>query len=621
MTTSPHPAPVVQPAVLGALLLLALRHLRELSLPLPTAAQVLAAVGASKSRAHELIPRVEAMLVDVVRPSGRPPTPAAPAASTADLTREVLDWLMRNPGAVHTGPRRNCYQASFRRKILELRERCHEPSLDDFAAAVRVPVETLRDWLRVERPEPEPEPKPAPKSQSRIAAIELARIQALLAAWRDWRGHFQPFCQHVREHLGLSLGDTLIGNILDMCGVRRRERRAGRSPDEQALRRRFETFFAGAQWTGDGSPLAVWVDDERFLFNLELMVDTHTAALVGASIRDAEDARAVVEAFEDGVQTTGAAPLAVLLDNRSGNHTEEVRDALGDASLIHATVGRPQNKGHVEGAFGLFAQIAPSLSISTDDPKATAKSLLHLAFLIWARTLNHRPRSDGKSRVDRYRDERPDPETVERARQALQERLARQEAARRTREARENPIVRALIDGAFARLQLEDPHGNARAAIARYPIDFVIEGVAIFDGKRAAGTLPEGAGAAYLLGIVRNLAAQDEGLATADALWRLRREAGDQFLRQLEARRDALAAQHLDSRALLSHLVDEAVGAEALIDRRFWLHAIAALIESERDHRPLYELAARRAHASWRVPQGRRETFVRHLSRLLVCLE
>lgn len=615
MATSPHRAPIVQPAALGALLLLALRHLRALEFRVPGTADVLDAVGASKSRAHELVPRIETQLAKLTGPPGRPPKPADRSSTTTEaLTREVLDWLMCNPGAVNAGPKRTRYQPAFRCKILEMQQRHPELGLDDFAAAVRVPAETLRDWLRVERPEPsEPEP--------RLATIELARIQTLIAAWRDWRGDFLPFCKHVREHLRLPFGATIIGSILEMCGVRRRQRRGGRSADESALRRSFESFFPGAQWVGDGSPWVILIDGQRYCFNLELMIDTHTAAIVGCSVRDTEDAQAVVEAFEDGVRTTGEPPLAVLLDNRASNHTDEVHEALGDAMLIPATLGRAQNKGHVEGAFGLFAQTAPPLQMETDDPRTAARQLLEIAFLTWARTLNHRPRRPGgQSRAQQQHEGHPDPEQVERARQALRERLQRQQAARQTGQARQDPTVRSILDAAFARLGLDDASGNARTAIAAYPIDFVLEGIAIFEGKRHAGTLTPEDDARYLLGIVRNLARQDEGLATADALWRLRQEAGDHLLRNLRTRHDDLAARYVAPRELLLHIVDEAVHAEPLIDRLYWLDAAVVIINAQSDRRALYEIAARRAHASWRAPARRRSDFVRHLLRQIVPL-
>jgi hypothetical protein len=63
----------------------------------------------------------------------------------------------------------------------------------------------------------------------------------------------------------------------------------------------------------------------------------------------------------------------------------------------------------------------------------------------------------------------------------------------------------------FERLELLDPERYIRLAIGRYPLDAIVDAIAIFEGKRLARTLPEGADARYLLGIVRNVAAKHEG--------------------------------------------------------------------------------------------------------------
>jgi hypothetical protein len=55
------------------------------------------------------------------------------------------------------------------------------------------------------------------------------------------------------------------------------------------------TFFSGAQWGGDGTELEIELWGRRYRCNLELNVDTYSAAFVGASLRPTEDSQAVVE--------------------------------------------------------------------------------------------------------------------------------------------------------------------------------------------------------------------------------------------------------------------------------------------------------------------------------------
>ena len=129
-------------------------------------------------------------------------------------------------------------------------------------------------------------------------------------------------------------------------------------------------------------------------------------------------------------------------------------------------------------------------SRSPPSPREMARQLLQLIVQTWGRTLNHKPRKDrqGRSRAEIYTTETPTPEQVEQAH--VEARLKQQELARETQQARQDPVVRALLDDAFARLGRADPEGNVRAAIARYPLDHVVGGIATFEGKHHAGTLP-----------------------------------------------------------------------------------------------------------------------------------
>src|SRR5690606_11551596 len=185
----------------------------------------------------------------------------------------------------------------------------------------------------------------------------------------------------------------LIAHVLELHGMRRPQRRGGRSPDERALRGSFQTFFPGAQWVGDGMSVPVTIGSEVLKLSFELQCDAFSGAFVGLSIRDEEDSAAVIESFQDGIATTGAAPIAELLDNKPSNHTAEVDAALGDTIRIRSTVQRPQNKAHVEGAFGLFSTTAPPLEL---DLRASARQIaaqvLGLVTTTWARAMNHRPR-------------------------------------------------------------------------------------------------------------------------------------------------------------------------------------------------------------------------------------
>jgi hypothetical protein len=616
----------VSPVLVAALLLAGAEHLRALDLPRPTVQQVIDATGASRSRTYELRDALLEALPSLLRPVGRPH--ATPPETSPDVVRALgraaITFLMDNPGCVYGGAERRCYDDSFRRFALELRELHPDVVLEHFADAIMVPLGTLKTWLAAgggEAARDDAHDLPADDTDAHATGHHNAEIQTVLSSWETWRGTFGDFCNHLRQQQRVSFGSALISRILFVHGKRTPRWRSGRSPDERALRDAFETFFGGAQWVGDGSPIPISINDHRFVFNLELMVDAHSGGFVGMSIRDQEDSAAVSDALADGVATTGEAPLALLLDNKPSNHTPDVTGALGDVTLpIRATSYRPQNKAHVEGGFGLFQQAAPPLELHAHTPRELAAQVLMLVVQTWARTLNHRPRKDraGRSRVELYN--LPiTAEQIDAARAALEERRKKQLLARTTASARQDPRVRALLDDAFLRLDLLDPEAHLRVAIARYPLDVIVDAIAIFDAKRRLGTLPPGVDARYLLGIVRNLGDEREGIAIADELLRARLRARDHMLAPLLRARDATRSDTHDLRGRLLRFVDLALAADRRIDRLFWLLAIADEINTlpTTDAAPLLDTAARRIHATHRVTYRDRKdavlTIVAHL--------
>lgn len=620
------------------MLLLGRTLAQDCGLPCESAGKIIAATGASKSRAYEVADDLVALLPTLVKAPGRPgkEQPGEAPDKAAQVTREVLAYVMQHPGAVDRGAERQRYSDDFRRFVVELRGNHETLSVDAFADAAEVPLGTLKDWLRVldgvnapEAQDASLEPLGGPEaagtaSTSGTSDVESLRVQTVLEAWTRWSGSFVDFCKHVQRDLRVPYGRDLVRRILTVHGQRRASRRKGRTPDEHALRGAFRTWFPGAQWVGDGMQVSVIVDQQRFVFNLELNVDAHTDAFVGVSVRDGEDSDAVIEALASGVDTTGAAPLALLLDNKPSNHTAEVAAALGDTIRIRATPERPQNKAHVEGAFGLFSQVLPLLVLNTSaTPRDLARGFLGIVAELWARTTNHRPRRDrgGRSRADLYADQ-PTTEQVEQAKRELREIAERQDRARLTLKARRRPEVLELLDHHFERLGLVDPERHFRITIAGYPRDAIIDAVYAFEAKKRAMTLPVGADARYLLGIVKNVAAKTEGEIFAELLYRGRLEAREFFLAPLRAEREALRAES-DVMVVLRTCVEKATGIPAGLERTFWLDTIVeTLRERASDERKrLYLHVARLIEATFAITPLERHDAVRYVADKLVPLK
>lgn len=217
----------------------------------------------------------------------------------------------------------------------------------------------------------------------------------------------------------------------------------------------------------------------------------------------------------------------------------------------------------------------PALQLDTTvEPRALARSLVLLIATTFFRAFNRAPRRDreGRSRVELY----PQDITAEQreaARDSLRERMRKQQLARETRAARLDPEVRALLDDAFVRLCLLDPERRVRDAIAGYPLDAIVDAIATFETKQQRRSLPEGADARYLLGIVRNVHHVHKADAITQSLLRQRVEARDYFLAALLTQRDEILGKpKLDER--LDGLTRQLVEADRELDRHFWLDAL-----------------------------------------------
>jgi hypothetical protein len=607
-------------AGIAGLLLAARVYLRRLGLDHPSTVDILAATGASRTRAYAQRAVILRELACMKATPGRPASAAAVSADTlAAITRRVLAFLMRHPGAVSSRGRRRSYSDAFRRFVLALHAEYRQLGSEAFARAVQIPAAALRAW---QRRSPRAAAAVGPRGATAIPRGD-GPLAAVARAWQQWDGPFTRFCEHVQRDLGISWKRCTVATRLASLGLRQPQPRPARRVDARAPRGSFTTYFPGAQWVSDGSTVTMRLNAQRFRFNLQLVIDTASGAILGASVRDQEDSGAVVSAFRDAVATVGEAPLALLLDQRSCNRSAEIEKLGRQTDIIYAGRGRPQSKAHVEGAFGLLSHVVPPLHIDASDPRELARQILVLIVQCWARTLNHRPRPrrGGLTRAVLYRERQPSAEVREAARSALRARAARAGSPRRRRGREPGPVFRDFVRHVLARLALPDVDRYVETVLGSYPPDVVLGSMAVYQGKAAAGTLPADVDARYLLGIARRIADNKEGVHIADALWRLRTEVRDHVYTELEARRQDTLRQADSPEGAVDALVDEALAAENDLEERYWLTAAAGAIQKEINQRAsLYRRAARRVHASIRVPHQRQLAIVRALAALLIPL-
>ena len=629
------------PSVLAALLLL-VRELLPGGTEWPrTAADALRLTGAGKSQAYEVLGRLRTVLPSVLGLPGRPASAALDQASLETLLMAVRDYLFEHPGATCGTAERRTYSDAFRRFIVGLTgpgQPAEGKSVADLAYASGVPLGTLKDWLRppegaaarsrdATAPQASPEPPDWPSVPTDAPSeaeeppqvcdwIRTAHLQLIATLWLSWKGPFQAFCQMLRTEHRLPYGATYIGNFLQSLGLRQRR---PRTPVEAPWSSNtFRTLFPGAQWLGDGTTIALCWDGQRFLFNIEALLDPASNSLVGFAVSDAEDGEAVRLAYEMGVATTGNAPLATSLDNKPSNHSPATLQALADTILLRSTPGRGQAKAPLEGAFGLFQQAMPPLVLSGPTSRDVARSALELVMTAWALGRNGKPRRrlKGRTPAQAYADARPTQQELHEARTWFEELHRRQEQARLTREARRDPVRKALLQQGLADLGILDPEHKLAVALACYGRDAIVRGLATLRAKLDLETAPpEADRGRYLGGIIRNLHTRLEIEHISVRLLEQRIRLRDLTLAPLVNEANRIRAE-MSLSDMPQACVDRALQATHLVDFRYWTQVAAESLASlpAREVAVLYRSLGRRVAASFKTDRERRQDLIDRLA-------
>jgi hypothetical protein len=332
----------------------------------------------------------------------------------------------------------------------------------------------------------------------------------------------------------------------------------------------------------------------------------------------------VLSAFQDGIATTGKAPLSLSLDNKPSNHTPAVIEATMEAgtTLLPTTPNRPQSKAPVEGAFGNFKQCLPDIVIWGDNPRELARSVLGLVFKAWARGRNGRPRKNlgNQSPSDYYLAANPTPVQEAEARRFIEEQRRKQELMRRTREERADPIKLEFLKQALLDLNIVDPDHRLAVDLAYYPLDSIVDGIGTFQAKLQLGTIPAGAEPGrYLRGIIRNSYEQAELTLSAESHIKNRLRLRDLSLRGLTKQDEKLRQLCIAPEQLLAAFINEALTASSTIDYHFWsMRCAETLSGTPIDVRTrLYRGAARRLAASFQADRQKRQSLLARLARVL----
>ncbi len=536
------------------------------------------ATGTNRTSLYEQARRLLSALTQLAstRP-GRPEASTPPLNdATATLTIAVLDYRLRHPGATveHTG--RTTYAPQFQRFILEHHDRW-TGTLEAFAKATRIPLDTLRDWLRQDRKQLATEAKKRPPVPCNASEI----TRQIVDEWMRWIGPTRAFVGYAAQSFDLSPAQvTKVLKILGIISARPR-----RSPFR--YRGTTHPLSPGTMLVTDGKWITVrMLDSEQDLyFNWQGIVDQTTGCHTAVVISQQEEATAVHQAYERSVEfLAGVVPDALLHDNKPCYDDDKLRRTILDCGtdMIHATPARPENKAVLEGAFGRWEQRVGILRLDDTNDETLISSAVEEIVRAYTAALNTVPRQqwNGRSRLQVLQQECPTMLQQQRDQEFLARLKARHQPQRRARQP--NPEIRKLLDHVFERLDLlpNDPKGSLRRYLATYfQPEAIRRAAAIVAPKLDNGTIKRSSAHRYLAKVIRSQQDELDLEAAAVELLELCKLQKQDWTHREEQHFETLCADHTDPLELARAVAECAAHAGIPLHGIFWTSKLLELLQ------------------------------------------
>jgi len=543
------------------------------------------AVGANRTSVYEQAGRVLASLEELAGArSGRPRATDTTRSNEDDptaqqLTIEVLEYQLARPGAMlrHRGCTR--YSPGLRRLVLA-RLDDWTGSLEAFAAAVRVPLDTLRDWQQRDRQAELAEP--VPKMPGLVVprdASELTRQVAEL--WQVWEGPTRAFFGHAAQRFGISTAQ--VARLLRLLGCIAPRRR--KPPRHRGTT---QPLNPGALLVTDGKQLDVELTGSggKTHRNWQGIVDQVTGCDTAVVVTDEECADGVREAYDGSLALlAGVVPEGLLHDNKPCHDDAQLRQHVEQCgtTMIPATPGRAENKAILEGAFGLWEQRVGSIRLDDTNTETLISSAVAECVRAYTAATNSVPRvdCDGRSRLDVLHETCPSEEQQHRDREFLRRLKADHDPPRR-RLPRPNPVSAQLLDVVFKRLGLldKDPKGALRRYLAVCEPTAIRRAAAIVTAKRESGSLEQRYLHRYLAKVTQNQQDELELERAADELLELCRLEGQLWTAGEEQDYERLVSDELSHDALLLAVAEHAAHAGLPVQSAYWTGKLMELLRT-----------------------------------------
>ncbi len=537
---------------------------------------------ANRTSVYEQLQRLLACLKTLAQArAGRPPADVAPEPdhelAALRLTVEVLEFRIRCPGSVIDHPRRTTYAGAFRRFILEHHDRW-QGSLLAFAQAVRVPLDTLRDWIANDRAETL---NPKLKTRPSVPANASQLTRLVVDEWMQWVGPARPFISHAARCFDLSAAQ--IARLMKILGI------ISARPKRLTSRFRGSTqiLSPATLLVTDGKWLTVELTDtEQTLYlNWQGIVDQTTGCDTAAVVTPQEDAATVQQAFESSVRFLGGCvPDALLHDNRPCYDDERLRQTLKryGTDMIPTTLGRAQNKAILEGAFGLFQQRVGTLRLDDTDDDTLIRSAVEEMVRVYTAATNHVPRIElnGCSRLQALQEACPTAEQ----RQRDEDFLARLKVDhRRPRRQQPRPESLKLIEHVFERFDLvsHDPSSELRRYLATFSPAAIRRAAAVLAAKLEH--LDPRYAHRYLTKVIRNQQDELDLERAAEELLHLCQRQRQDWTQDEEQHFQILAQEHNDPAELASAVAQRAAFGGLPLQATFWNRKLLELLHQADD--------------------------------------
>lgn len=158
---------------------------------------------------------------------------------------------------------------------------------------------------------------------------------------------------------------------------------------------RIQRFAPNAVWGTDGKEIKVILNGEIFRFCWQCLIDYKSTVLVGGLVGKSESTDNLLEAIRQSKETSGVAPMAIVIDGRLSENLPAIRTYLDEMGIeiVRTFPGNPKSNGIVEGNFNIFEKwVGGQVIIHGETAKEISHSIAKCLTEVFTQLRNNQPR-------------------------------------------------------------------------------------------------------------------------------------------------------------------------------------------------------------------------------------